>query len=75
MTLVPTGSDTWLVSSNPFDVIGAISAGMCAAWVKPTPDALFDSWGGVVQEENSPQHWIPAFAGMTTVSYFIGPEQ
>ncbi|MEE4144060.1 MAG: haloacid dehalogenase type II, partial [Halieaceae bacterium] len=24
---------TWLVSSNPFDVIGAVSAGLCAAWV------------------------------------------
>ena len=39
------GSDAWLVSSNPFDVIGAISAGMRAAWVKRTPDALFDPWG------------------------------
>jgi len=28
-----------------------------------------------VQEENSRQHWIPAFAGMTGISYFIGPEQ
>ncbi len=28
-----------------------------------------------VQEENPCQHWIPAFAGMTEISYFIGPEQ
>jgi 2-haloacid dehalogenase len=40
-----TGADSWLISSNPFDVIGAISAGMRAAWVKRTADAVFDPWG------------------------------
>ena len=40
-----TGSDAWLISSNPFDVIGAISSGMRGAWVKRSPDALFDPWG------------------------------
>ncbi|MCL2310764.1 MAG: haloacid dehalogenase type II [Proteobacteria bacterium] len=39
------GASAWLVSSNPFDVIGAVSAGMRAAWIKRSPDALFDSWG------------------------------
>ena len=39
-----TGSDAWLISSNPFDVIGAISSGMRAAWVKRSPDAIFDPW-------------------------------
>ena len=39
------GADAWLISSNPFDVIGAISSGMRAAWVKRSPDALFDPWG------------------------------
>ena len=39
------GANAWLVSSNPFDVIGAISSGMRAAWVKRSPDALFDPWG------------------------------
>jgi 2-haloacid dehalogenase len=34
----------WLVSSNPFDVIGALSAGMRAAWVKRSDKALFDPW-------------------------------
>jgi 2-haloacid dehalogenase len=38
-------SDAWLVSSNPFDVIGAISAGMRAAWVKRSDNAIFDPWG------------------------------
>lgn len=40
-----TGDDTWLISSNPFDVIGARSAGLYAAWVKRSPQALFDPWG------------------------------
>ena len=43
-----TGGDAgsaWLVSSNPFDVIGAVSAGMRAAWVKRSDEALFDPWG------------------------------
>jgi len=40
-----TGSDAWLISGNPFDVIGAISSGMRAAWVKRSPEALFDPWG------------------------------
>lgn len=39
------GSDAWLISSNPFDVIGAISAGMRAAWVKRSNSAIFDPWG------------------------------
>lgn len=39
------GADAWLVSSNPFDVIGALSSGMRAAWVKRLPDAVFDPWG------------------------------
>ena len=37
--------DAWLVSSNPFDVIGAVSAGMRAAWVRRSPQAVFDPWG------------------------------
>ena len=35
---------SWLVSGNPFDVIGAVSAGMKGAWVKRSPDAVFDPW-------------------------------
>lgn len=38
-------SSAWLVSSNPFDVIGALSAGMRAAWVRRSPAAIFDPWG------------------------------
>ena len=39
------GSAAWLVSSNPFDVIGAISAGMRAAWVQRSAKTIFDPWG------------------------------
>ena len=40
-----TASEAWLVSSNPFDVIGATSAGLQSAWVKRSSDAVFDPWG------------------------------
>ena len=40
----------WLVSSNGFDVIGAVGAGINGAWVRRSADALFDlrgkSWAG-----------------------------
>lgn len=39
------GCDSWLVSSNPFDIIGAISAGMNGAWLRRSSKALFDPWG------------------------------
>ena len=38
-------NDAWLISGNPFDVIGAVSAGMKAAWVKRSDRAVFDPWG------------------------------
>ena len=31
--------------SNPFDVIGAISSGILAAWIMRSPDEIFDTWG------------------------------
>lgn len=40
-----TANEAWLVSGNPFDVIGAISAGMRGAWVRRSADAVFDPWG------------------------------
>lgn len=36
--------ETWLVSSNPWDVIGAKSAGLKAAWLQRQPDKVFDPW-------------------------------
>ncbi|WP_148253005.1 haloacid dehalogenase type II [Aidingimonas lacisalsi] len=38
--------DTWLISSNPFDVIGAKHAGLRAAWIRRSAEAPFDTWGG-----------------------------
>lgn len=38
------GSEAWMISANPFDVIGALSAGMKAAWIRRSPDAVFDPW-------------------------------
>lgn len=32
----------WLVSSNSFDVIGAVSMGMKAAWLQRSSEAIFD---------------------------------
>ncbi len=37
-------AQTWLVSSNAWDVIGAKAAGLRAVWVKRQPDAVFDPW-------------------------------
>lgn len=35
---------TWLVSSNPFDVTGARAVGMEALWVRRSGGAVFDPW-------------------------------
>ncbi len=37
-------AETWLVSSNAWDVIGAKAAGLRGAWVKRQPDLVFDPW-------------------------------
>lgn len=37
-------SASWLISSNSFDVIGAISYGMQAAWLQRKEEAIFDPW-------------------------------
>ncbi len=37
--------DAWLVSGNNFDVMGARSFGMNAAWIKRNPDGIFDPMG------------------------------
>jgi 2-haloacid dehalogenase len=37
--------NAWLISGNAFDVIGALSAGMHAAWVRRSPAAVYDPWG------------------------------
>lgn len=37
--------ETWVVSGNVWDVIGAKGAGLRAAWVKRRRDAIYDPWG------------------------------
>jgi 2-haloacid dehalogenase len=37
--------ETWLVSSNAWDVLGAKAAGLRAAWVRRSPTAVMDPWG------------------------------
>ncbi len=39
-----TSINTWLISSNPFDVIGAISVGIKAAWIQRSQEIVFDPW-------------------------------
>jgi 2-haloacid dehalogenase len=34
----------WLISSNPFDVIGAEACGLRTAWVQRDPKRAFDPW-------------------------------
>ena len=37
-------AETWLVSANPFDVIGAKAAHLRAAWIRRNSDDPFDPW-------------------------------
>ncbi|ABG04634.1 haloacid dehalogenase, type II [Rubrobacter xylanophilus DSM 9941] len=50
--------EVWLVSGNPFDVIGAKAAGLKAAWVRRDPAAVFDPWG------IEPDVTVPDLAGL-----------
>ena len=36
--------NTWLVSSNPFDIMGAAACGWKTAWMQRTKDIVFDPW-------------------------------
>ena len=44
-TTLASASDAWLISSNPFDVIGAVSYGLRSAWVRRSKSSIFDPWG------------------------------
>ncbi len=50
--------EIWMVSSNPFDVIGAKSAGLRAAWLRREPRTPFDPW------EYSPDAIVASIADM-----------
>ncbi len=51
---------TWVVSSNPFDVLGAKHAGLRAAWIKRSEDKIFDPWRGLEPDVVVPD--LAAFA-------------
>lgn len=40
---------TWLISSNPFDILGALHAGWKTAWLQRDPAIPFDPWGPAPQ--------------------------
>jgi len=40
-----SADETWLVSGNPFDILGAHAAGWQTAWVRRDASAVFDPWG------------------------------
>lgn len=40
-----TKENSWLISGNPFDVIGAASYGMKTAWIQRSSETIFDPWG------------------------------
>jgi 2-haloacid dehalogenase len=40
-----TTANCWMVSSNPWDVIGAKAAGLKTVWVQRDPARIFDPWG------------------------------
>jgi 2-haloacid dehalogenase len=44
--------DTWLISGNAFDVIGARNAGLNGVWLKRSEQQLMDTWG------DKPSHTI-----------------
>jgi 2-haloacid dehalogenase len=39
-----SAASTWLISGNPFDVMGAVSAGLKGAWLQRDADTIFDPW-------------------------------
>ena len=39
-----TAAKSWLISGNPFDVIGAGSVGINSAWIRRSPKQVFDPW-------------------------------
>ena len=58
-----TGSDakdSWLISSNTFDVIGASTFGMNSVWVKRTQQHHMDPWG-------RPTHTIGSLSELETI--------
>ena len=47
LTAGTTPDETRLVSSNAFDIAGALACGWRATWVRRDPDMVFDGWGAM----------------------------
>jgi 2-haloacid dehalogenase len=43
-TTESTAAESWLISGNPFDVIGAGSVGINSVWIRRSPKQVFDPW-------------------------------
>lgn len=56
-----TDADTWLVSSNGFDVCGARAAGLNAFWLQRNPAIRFDHW------EFQPTHVVHDFTDIVRI--------
>ncbi|WP_299197857.1 haloacid dehalogenase type II [uncultured Amphritea sp.] len=55
--------NTWLISSNSWDVMGAKHAGLNAAWIQRDPAAVFDFWDIYPDKTvNSLQYLAEAFS-------------
>jgi len=39
-----SAQQSWLISSNPFDILGGLNIGMQCAWLQRSPAAVFDPW-------------------------------
>ncbi len=50
---------TWLISSNPFDILGGCAAGLRTAWLRRSPSVVFDTWA-----EMQPDTTIPLLTGL-----------
>jgi 2-haloacid dehalogenase len=65
-----TGTDlehAWLISGNPFDVIGAKASGLRSAWVRRDPQRAFDPW------EFSPDVIVATLTELGAALQRIGP--
>ena len=57
-----SGSDknnTWLISSNSFDIIGAAAIGLKTVWIKRNKETVFDPFG------INPTHVIPSLSELS----------
>ena len=56
-----SAEDSWLISGNAFDVIGASTFGMKSVWIKRTEQQRMDPWGG------RPTHTIRSLSDLETL--------